>query len=248
MNTDVTKEFYYKGNCTGVLLIHGFCGTPSEMRYIGEYLKERGFTVKGICIRGHGTSVADMKKTNYRDWINSAVEGYKALKQECDEVFVVGLSMGGLLGLYLARNFDVKGIVSMSAPIRIINRKSYLELARKCIKRRRFSITKDFVFKCSDKAVIGYDRAPLKSICNLFYLIRYVKQNLYAIRKPLLVLQSYGDRVVNPVSANIIYRKTNSEDKSIVYLHNSGHVITCDCEKELVFEEVYRFIKSRSKH
>ncbi len=247
MNSEQTKEFFYKGGRTGVLLMHGFCGTPSEMRYLGQYLKDKGFTVMGICLKGHGTDIRDMQKATYRDWISSAVEGYKSLKQQCDEVFVVGLSMGGILGLYLARNFDIKGVVSLSAPIRILNRKSYIEFAGKCIRRRKFSITQDMIFKCSDKAVMGYSKAPLVSIYNLLRLIRYIKHNIYAIKKPVLIIQSYGDRVVNPASAGFIYNNIGSEDKSIVYLHKSGHVITCDCEKEIVFDEIYKFINDRRK-
>lgn len=242
MDCEIAKEFYYRGSSTGVLLIHGFTGTPSEMRMLGEFLKDKGYTVKGILLKGHGTTPEDMKKCNYRDWIRSAVEGYKALKQECGEVFAVGLSMGGLLALHLARNYDIKGAAVLSAPVRIHGRSAALAFIE-----RNF---KTYILRKPGKKsvnIISYDRSPIKSVHELFKLIRLVRANLKNIEKPVLIMQSYGDRTVSPLSANIIYNSIGSQDKSIVYLHNSGHVITCDSEKEQVFEEVYNFIRAREK-
>lgn len=243
MNSELAKEFYFKGNNTGIMLIHGFTGTPSEVRYMGEYLRNKGYTVKGILLRGHGTTPEDMKKCGYRDWIRGAVEGYKALKQECDEVFAVGLSMGGLLALYLARNYDVRGVAALSAPIRIHGRLAALSFVE-----RHF---KTYILRNPEKKdinIISYDKSPIISVHNLFKLIRYVKANLRYIEKPVLVMQSYADRTVSPMSANIIYNNIGSKDKSIIYLRNSGHVITCDEEKEQVFEEVYNFIRNKSAY
>ncbi len=241
---ELTKSFYHKGNSIGILLIHGFCSTPAEMRELGDFLKDKGYTVKAILLKGHGSTIADMKKTNYRDWIKSAVEGYKTLKYECDQVFAVGLSMGGLLSLYLARNFDVKGVISLSTPIKVLNRRNYIDFTKSYFSKRKNRIKelKDMMYKCNSNTIIGYDKAPLISIYNLFRLIRYIKNNLTRINKPILIMQSYRDRIVNPISANIIYKRIASTDKSIVYLHRSGHIVTSDCDKERVFSEVDKFI------
>lgn len=243
IDSGLTKAFYYKGSKTGVLLIHGFTGTPSEMRYLGEYLKDKGYTVKAVLLKGHGTCPEDMRKTNHRDWISSVVEAYKELKMECEEVFAVGLSMGGLLSLYLARNYDLRGLVCLSTPIRILNKQAYYAFAMKYFKE----YVEKKPHKQMDPYIIGYDRTPVRCIHYLFKLIRYVKNQLGKIDKPILIVQSYGDGTVNPVSGNIIYNQIGSKDKSIIHLHNSGHIVTCDCEKEQVFEEVYGFIRSKSR-
>lgn len=241
MNCEFAKEFYYKGSKTGVLLIHGFTGTPSEMRFLGEFLRDNGYTVKGILLKGHGTTPTDIKKCSHRDWIRGAVEGYKSLKRECDEVFAVGLSMGGLLALYLARNYDIRGVVALSTPIRIRGRATAFTYIEKNLKT--------YILNKPQKNginTIGYGKSPIIGVSNLFKLIRYVKVNLRFIEKPILIMQSYKDRTVNPVSANIIYNNIGSKDKSIIYLRKSGHIITCDNEKEQVFQEVYNFIKMKS--
>lgn len=243
INSEYAKEFYYKGNNTGVLLIHGFTGTPSEVRLLGEYLRDCGYTVKGILLKGHGTNLEDMRKCNYRDWIRGVVEGYKSLKQECDEVFAVGLSMGGLLSLYLARNYDVRGAAVLSTPIRIHGRVAALDFIEKNFRTYILRSPGNM-----DMNIISYDRSPLISVHNLFRLIRHVRASLGAIEKPVLIMQSYGDRTVSPLSANIIYNNIGSKDKSIIYLHKSGHLITCDSEKEQVFKEVYSFIKNKSAY
>lgn len=242
MDSEYAKEFYYKGNSTGILLIHGFTGTPSEVRLLGEFLRDKGYTVRGILLKGHGTTLKDMRKCGHRDWIRGTVEGYKSLKQECDEVFAVGLSMGGLLSLYLARNYDIRGAVSLSAPIRIHGRSAAMDYIG-----RNF---RTYILGNFDNSIdaIGYDKSPIISVHNLFKLIRYVRANLGFIEKPVLIMQSYGDRTVSPLSANIIYNNIGSRDKSIVYLHKSGHIITCDNEKEQVFTEVYNFIKTKSAY
>jgi carboxylesterase len=239
------KDFYFPGNKTGVLLIHGFTGSPSEMRYMGDYLKDKGFSVRGVLLEGHGTSIEDMRKTNHRDWIKSAELGYGELAEQCDEIFVVGFSMGGAIALHLAQKYDISGIVSLSTPIKILSRQYYIAAI---VKYLRLKISKQQrIVKKKDPFIISYDKTPIKCIVSLMQLINLVKTDLHKIEKPILIMQSYGDGTVHPSSANFIYKRIGSTDKSIIFLHRSGHVITCDCEKEQVFEEVNSFISKRCK-
>lgn len=239
------KEFYFPGNETGILLIHGFTGSPSEMRYLGDFLREKGYSVRGVLLKGHGTTPKDMKSTNHLDWIKSAEEAYQELAGNCQEVFVVGFSMGGAIGLHLAHKYDIKGIISLSTPIRINSRQYCIAFVMKHLK---FLTGKDArVVLQKDPFVISYDKTYVKSMINLLQLINLVKGNLHRMDKPILIMQSYGDGTVHPSSANFIYKRVASVDKSIVFLHKSGHIITCDCEKEQVFEEVFNFISKRCK-
>jgi carboxylesterase len=237
------KDFYFPGNKTGILLIHGFTGSPSEMRYLGDYLKDRNFSVRGVLLKGHGTSPEDMKKTNHKDWIKSAEDGYLELSESCDEIFVVGFSMGGAIALHLARKYDIKGVVSLATPIRILNRQYYIGAI---VKYLSFAIGRQpKIVKQKDPFIINYDRTSIKCIISLIQLINMVKLDLHKVEKPILIMQSYGDGTVHPSSANFIYKRVASTDKSIIFLHKSGHVITCDCEKEQVFDEIHNFINKR---
>lgn len=237
------KDFYFPGNKTGVLLIHGFTGSPSEMRYLGDYLKDKSFSVRGVLLKGHGISPKEMKKTNYKDWIKSAEQGYIELAESCDEVFVVGFSMGGAIALQLAKKYDIKGIVSLSTPIKILSRQYYIAAI---VKYLSFGLGKHSkIVKQKDPFIISYDKTSIKCIISFMKLISMVKLDLHKVEKPILIMQSYGDGTVHPSSANIIYKRVASTDKSIIFLHNSGHVITCDSEKEQVFDEVHNFINKR---
>lgn len=240
------KDFYFPGNKTGILLIHGFTGSPSEMRYLGDYLKDKNFSVRGVLLKGHGTSPKEMKKTNYKDWIQSAEQSYLELAELCDEVFIVGFSMGGAIALHLAKKYDVKGIISLSTPMKILNRQYYIGAA---VKYLSFAIGKQSkIVKQKDPFIISYDKTSVKCIISFMQLINMVKLDLHKVEKPILIMQSYGDGTVHPSSANFIYTKVASTDKSIIFLHNSGHVITCDSEKEQVFEEVHNFINKRCSY
>jgi carboxylesterase len=229
LQKETHKEFYFPGSSTGILLIHGFTGSPSEMRHLGYFLRDKGFTVKAVLLKGHGEAPGDMSKSNHRDWVESAELGYRELAECCREIFVVGFSMGGAIALQLAKQYDIKGIISLSTPIRLMNRQYLVAAPLKYLKN---------IWR-KEK------RVPIKAMVNLLQLLNKIKTDLHKMDKPILIMQSYGDQAVHPSSANFIYKRVSSPDKSIIFLHKSGHVITCDVEKEQVFDEVYHFIYKR---
>src|SRR2546427_13051496 len=106
----------FRGGTRGCLLIHGFAGTPPEMRGLGEFLAARGYDVIGPLLAGHGLTPEAMALTRWPDWAASAELAYETLRQDCTEVFVAGQSLGGTLALHLAAtNPAVKGVVAIGA-------------------------------------------------------------------------------------------------------------------------------------
>src|SRR5687768_12862436 len=101
------------------LLIHGFTGTPKEMRWMGEYLNQQGYTCLGVRLAGHATRPEDMIRSRYTDWMASVEDGYHLLRGVTDKVFLVGLSMGGILSLLMSTRLEVKGVIAMSTPSRL---------------------------------------------------------------------------------------------------------------------------------
>ncbi len=110
------NPFFFKGGSVGCLLIHGGTGSPPEMRGMGEYLAGKGLTVLGVRLAGHGTTPEDLATKSWRDLIASAEEGLSRLQAQCYHVFVAGLSLGGLITLYLAAHHPIQGAIVMSAP------------------------------------------------------------------------------------------------------------------------------------
>src|SRR5829696_8092494 len=101
------------------LLIHGFTGTPKEMRWMGEYLNQQGYTCLGVRLTGHATHPEDMIRSRWTDWVASVEDAYHLLCGLTDDIFLVGLSMGGILALLAAAQLDVKGVIAMSTPARL---------------------------------------------------------------------------------------------------------------------------------
>ncbi|BCJ86939.1 alpha/beta hydrolase [Effusibacillus dendaii] len=240
MNLKRPQAFELDGGKTGVLLIHGFTGTPSEMRPLGEFLAENGFSVKAPLLAGHGTSPEDMIKTGMKDWIQSAGDAYFEFSRTCETVYVAGLSMGGLLALHLAARVPVKGVVSMCAPIFIFDRRA--KLARWIAPFKKFSADSAYPDHI-EPYMAGYTRTPIRCVPELLGLIRKVKGELHEVQASALILQSEQDKTVKPESAKYIYEHIRSKQKEIRWYPNSGHILPVDHDKEQVFADILAFLQ-----
>src|SRR5438270_619582 len=110
------QPFRIRGGTRGCLLIHGFAGTPPEMRGVGEFLAARGYDVIGPLLAGHGLTPQAMALTRWPDWVRSAEGALASLRRDCRDVFVAGQSLGGTLALHLAATHpDVKGVITLGA-------------------------------------------------------------------------------------------------------------------------------------
>lgn len=232
------EPFFFKGGYTGCLLVHGFTGSPSEMRPLGEMLAAAGYTVSGVRLAGHGTTLKDMAGTAWPDWYRSVEIGYQELSGICSRIFIIGFSMGGILCLHAANSYPVVGLVSINAPIFLINRKSSLASLLRHVKEfTQKKPSKDSVDRFS------YDKIPINGLYSLLNLIRIVRKELPNVKVPLLVMQSRQDDVVNPKSAEYIYDNCASLEKGIEWFPKSAHLLTLGVERESVAENIINFIK-----
>lgn len=255
---------------TACLLIHGFSGTPAEMYELGEALAHNNIRVYGICLPGHGGNADTLIHTGRKQWIAAAEEGLASLSRYSN-IFLAGLSMGGVISLLLAERHpdSIAGIIVMSTPsrfeggwqIRVLPVARYFvkwfyplqfldfsnpkvqETTLQQARMRDPSVVIDF----SDPQVIAHIkqmvRIPVPAIDELMRMTTLARKQLGLVRSPLCIIQSKQDQTVQPACAGEIYRlATEAQPKSLHWLERSDHVIPMGPEKEEVFQLCQAFI------
>lgn len=238
------EPFLLPGGSKGVLLIHGFTGSPSEMILLGNYLYRQGYTVLGVRLAGHGTTVEEMANTNWHEWYHSACDGYHLLRGICSEISVIGLSMGSLLAMRIGRDFPVKKIISMSAPVYIANERNlrFLPPLEKSVGRYQRKNRRELP-ELAKRYNVSYNKMPLVCVHQLLEIIAKTKEILPEISKPILIVQSKNDHTVKEESGQYIYDHIGSKDKQLFKLNFSGHLVTLDIEHDKLFNKIENFLK-----
>lgn len=239
------EPFLLEGGSPGVLLLHGFTGSPPEMRLVGGYLHERGFTVFAPLLPGHGTSAEELNECKWTDWADCAEEALAELRSRCERVFVGGLSMGSLLTIYLAGHHTLPGAILYSPAVKVANRLIHLSPVLKyLVPKKPKSKETDLTDPEAEQRKWSYDAFPSFAAHELLKLMRRARNLLPHVTCPLLIIHSTGDETIQADSAEFTCERTGSPDKKLITLHNSGHVITVDGEWRRVAEETYRFIQA----
>lgn len=248
MNTNLARAvpFYIKRGPVGCLLIHGYTDSPFTVQSVGAKLAEAGFTVRADVLPGHGTDPAELNRLTWRAWWDAVLAAYDALARECDQVFVVGLSFGGTLGLHLAQHRPVAGLVTMAAMLGSIDPRPYYAGVLRWIK--------PFVPKGLGPDVsqpltdyVGYDTVPVGGVAQVMKLIAHVRDDLPQIRCPILVIHGAQDHTVPLENAREIHDSVSSSEKKLVVLPRSYHVVTLDVERDLLEAEVLAFVERNRK-
>lgn len=228
---------------TGVLLSHGFTGTPSSMRPWARYLADAGLRVSAPRLPGHGTSWQQMNRTSWEDWYAAVERAYLRLRDECDLVVVGGQSMGGALVLRLAAEYGsaISGVVLVN-PSLTDRRPVMIALP---VARRLLGSVSGIG---SDIAKPGaaehsYDRVPLHALAGLKRLWRTVGRDLPRVRQPLLVFRSAVDHVVAADSVRLLRRRVGSAHVEEEVLPDSYHVATLDYDAPRIFAGTLEFIR-----
>ena len=236
------EPFSHDGGPVGVLLCHGFTGSPASLRPWAEHLAADGYTVRLPRLPGHGTSWRELALTRWDDWYATVDRELRGLSSSCDHVVVAGLSMGGTLALRLAQQLPhlVDGLVLVNPSVhsRRADVKA-LPLLRHVVPSVP-GITNDI--KRADVDEHGYDRVPLQALYSLTRAWDVVSTHLPDITCPVLVFGSDEDHVVEPSNAIEVVQRVESTEVVFVPLHDSYHVATLDNDAPLILEQSSAFI------
>ncbi len=234
----------------GALLLHGFSGSPFELRALAEILAARGVGSVAPLLRGHGTHPEDLLRCSYHDWLADAEMALEDVQRRYRVVFLVGLSMGGTLALLLAARHatdaPVGGVVPICAPIRLHDwRLGYIGFLKHVVRWRAWGAPDIKDVNAWDR-IVGYRRFRTASIAQVIALVDVVREALPHVRQPALVVQARADHVVCPSNAEAILGKIGSRDKRLLWLENSYHVATVDHDAPLLNAAISEFIAARA--
>lgn len=241
-----TSPFYSDSGTIGVLLLHGFTGSPASLRPLAEQLAAAGYRVSLPVLPGHGTTWQQLAVTSWQDWSDYAERELLALRRSCDRVFVVGLSMGGALALRLAarRSDDVAGLVLVNPALTAKNPLLGLAGVLKHVVKTTPGVGNDIAQPGQNEH--AYDLTPTASAHELSKLWADLRPYLDLVICPMLIFRSAIDHVVPKSSLEIIRRQTSSMDVTEVVLANSYHVATLDFDAPLIEQRTLAFVAEHS--
>ena len=261
-----------KGN-TGVLLVHGLTGTPTEMKQYGRVIARQGFTVACPELAGHCATIEALTATKWQDWYQSIEDAFDALKQECEHVYVSGLSMGALIALLLAakKGHQVAGVILLSTtffydgwnvprlkralllPLVLYTPLKYFlqweETSPYGIKDERVramvhAILENRDHQTADK--IGYFKTPATVILESVRLIKAAKKALKNVVSPTLIVHSTEDDMASLKNAYYTQAHIASKTVETFFVDDTYHVLTLDKRKNDVAKRAAKFCKEQT--
>lgn len=238
------EPYFWQGqNGKGVLLVHGFTGSPSELRELGEDLHRKGYTVEGLLLAGHGTDSHDLLGVTAEQWEAQVRQGLAHLRETCAQVTVIGLSMGGLLTLYAGAETKADKLVVLSTPIYLYDWRVYfLWLADRL---PYWAIPKNpRTIDAPARYNVAYRCMPIKAVHQLVRLLKAVKgKYLPKVRQPLLIIQSQTDHTVRPESALYIQEHAASDQKQLLWVKQARHVMTLYKGRQAIYAAIEAFLE-----
>lgn len=237
------ESFMFEGGERAVLLLHGFTGHSADVRMLGRFLHSKGYTCYAPIYRGHGKTPEDLIEVKAEEWWEDAQNAYEHLQNKgYKQIAIAGLSLGGVLGLQVAGNNPVKGLVTMCTPMFFDNEeqltigfrhfaKEYKQLEGK--KEETIQLEVDQLLEKASDLFSEIERS-----------IEKVKDNVDMLYVPTLVAQAVKDRMINPDSANYIYENVETNHKELKWYKNAGHAITFSKDKDQLHEDILDFFES----
>jgi len=240
------EPFSHDGSRVGVVLSHGFTGSPRSMRPWAEHLATAGYTVRLPRLPGHGTTWQELNRTRWQDWYATVDGAFRELHERCDTVFVAGLSMGGTLVTRLAQEHGprVAGLVLVNPAYKVDDLRLKALPVLQAVVPSVAAIGNDI--KKPGQQEGAYDRTPLKALHSQTQLWSEVVRDLPEVTQPVLLIHSADDHVVPVSSSELLLARVSSTDVTEIVLHDSYHVATLDNDAPRIFEESVAFIERLS--
>jgi carboxylesterase len=241
------EPFYSGDGRLGVLVLHGFTGSPRSVRPWGEHLAGDGFRVALPRLPGHGTTWQDLDTTTWADWYGTAEAEFTTLTAACDQVFIAALSVGSSLAIRLAEEHGER-VAGLSLVNPIVSQRDIRLRLLPWLRRLLPSfpgVINDIAKPGQDEG--GYVRLPLNALYSLVLVGPQLRADLPKVTSPLLIFKSNVDHVVDTTSLPLIMSEVSSKDLTVVKLERSYHVATMDYDADEIFTRTSAFFSGLTK-
>ena len=238
------EPYSVTGDTRGALVLHGFTGNPQSMRGLALAFADAGFTVEMPLLPGHGTDISDMLPTRWKDWSEAAEVAYTELAARSDSVVVVGLSMGGMLAVWLAQRHPEIAAIAVVNPLIAPPDGDTLTLVESMIENGDEvapGIGSDIALEGAEES--AYPGLPLRAALSLFAAAAEVEAEVESVTCPVLVFTSVQDHVVDPLSSEILAARAKGPVERVT-LERSYHVATLDYDKDEIEARTVDFVTS----
>lgn len=225
----------------GCLCIHGFTGSPFEVEPLVHFLKENtNWLVEMPTLPGHGGELGRLKGVTYQAWIEEAEQALQGMLAKCSTVYLVGFSMGGVISGYLATKYPVNKLVLLSAAAYYINPKQLLQdIKEMATEGMRGTLRNNELFQRYRRKI---KETPLTATFQFQRLVKELRPTLSRIEVPTLIVQGELDGIVPIKSASFLYNTIPSNERELVYLPKSKHLVCHDEDKDQLFKTVEKFL------
>jgi carboxylesterase len=240
------EPFAHDGGPIGVVLSHGFTGTPATLRPWAQHLADAGYTVRLPLLPGHGAGWRETNASRWPQWYDTVAAAYREVRARCDTVFGFGLSMGATLVTRLAEEHpdDIAGLVLVNPAYGTRRFDAKFAPLIKWVVRSRPAIGGDI--KKPGVEEPAADRTPVVAFASLQQLWKVTVADLAQVRAPILMYRSRVDHVVDDLSAELLQASAVNTTVDEVMLENSFHVATLDHDAPTIFAGSVRFIRART--
>lgn len=246
------EPYFYPGGKVGVLLVHGFSSTSYDTHPLGKYLAEKGYTVKGVLMEGHGTDPAHLAETKAEEWIGSVEDAYRELKGQTEEIFACGISLAGNILIHLAPSLELSGLVTMGTPV-VFRKQKVFRVFWYMLRPFMKYYPKTDMYRHIDPEIlerrINYDRIPMNAVKEIDHVVHLSKEAMPRVTCPVLVMQSKSDHTLDERTSNYLMTHLGSRQKELYWVRDGYHVFTLD-EKapKKVFPVIENFISRYKKN
>jgi carboxylesterase len=238
--------FEHAGNDTGILLLHGFSGSPFEVRELGARLHQRGYSVYAPELPGHHGNARILARVQCADYLEAAEALFDVVQQRKERVYVVGFSMGGTLGLHIAQRRKPAALVTINSPVFMPRHVHHTAAVSR--------VSKDLPVLVNLNALFGhegYATVPASALATFLSVLERVRKGLPDVRCPLLVVHSARDITVPVANATAIGDEVSSKDRRVIILSQGEHLITVgkwlDTIEPLIVEFLERMDRERAR-